>query len=224
MKTLFLLAGLILLRPLMAQVGNADLQDIRRLTSEGKYEEALKKHLRFHEESKTSTGMGGVRLSFALSQWVELGEAYPPALAALKAIRDENEVKLLEGAGDFREFHDFSAINRTLKDDERTYRLFLQLDAKHPAIARKCFDVTLDLIVAHKNYDLYAKYGGDPIERYERFRHMRETNLGMARQNPKMDNDRYRDYTDKTFTDKTVQLIEIMVQLKRLDDAREIQK
>src|SRR5687768_17293473 len=105
MKTSFLLAGLILLQPLIAQVGNADLQEIRRLTSEGKYEEALNKHLWFHEESKSSIGMGGVRLSFALSHWMELGEAYPPALAALKAIRDANEAKLLEGAGGFREFH-----------------------------------------------------------------------------------------------------------------------
>lgn len=224
MKILFLIAGLIFLRPLMAQVGNADLQDIRRMMTQGKYEEALKKHLWFHEESKTSTGMGGVRLSFALAQWLELGEAYPPALSALRGVRDENEVKLLNGAGGFKEYHDFSAINRTLKDDDRTYRLFLQLDAKYPAVATQCFDVTLDLIVARRNYDLYAKYGGDPIVRYERFRTMRETNLGMARKNSKLDNDRFREYTDKTFGDKTVQLIEIMVQLKRFDEAREIQK
>jgi tetratricopeptide (TPR) repeat protein len=224
MKTPVLLAGLILLKPLMAQVGNADLQDIQTLVTAGKYEEALKKHLWFHEESKTSRGMGGVRLSFALNQWLELGEAYPPALAALKGLRDENEAKLLSGAGGFREFHDFSAINRTLKDDERTYRLFLQLDAQQLPAAKQCFDVTLDLIVAHKNYDLYAKYGGDPIVRYERFRNLREVNLGMARKNPMMDNERIRAHTDNTFTDKTVQLIEILVQLKRLDEAREIQK
>jgi hypothetical protein len=224
MKTPFLLAGLILFNPLMAQVGNADLQDIRQLVAEGKYEEALKKHLWFHEESKTSTGMGGVRLSFALSQWMQLGQAYPPALVALKSVRDENAAKLLDGAGGFQEYHECFAINRTLKDDDRTYELFLRLDALHPAIARKCFDVTVDLIVARKRYDLYAKYGGDPIERYERFRHMRETNLGLARKNPTMDNERFRQYTDKTFDDKTVQLIEILVQLKRLDEAREIHK
>ena len=224
MKTLILLIGLSLLRPLLAEVTNADLQHIRELATQGKHEEALQKHLWFHEESKTSTGMGGVRLSFALSQWLKLGEVYPPALAALKGLRDENETKLLGGEGGFREYHDFSAINRTLKDDERTYRLFLQLDAQQSPVAPRCFDVTLDLIVAHKNYDLYAKYGGDSIVRYERFRNLREANLGLARKNPKMDNERFREYTDKTFTDKTVQLIEILVQLNRLDEAREIQK
>jgi hypothetical protein len=224
MKTRCLLLALILSHPLLAQVGNEDLQDIRRLVTEGKHEEALKKHLWFHEESKTSTGMGGVRLSFALSQWAELGVVYPPALTALHGVRDDNEVKLLQGTGGFKEFHDFSAINRVLKDTAKTYHLFLQLDAKHLEVAKRCFNVTLDLIVAQKNYELFGKYGGDPIVRFEQIRNMREMNLGMTRSNPKMDNERFREYTDKSFTDKTAQLIEILVVLQRLDEAREIQK
>ena len=224
MKTRCLLIALVLALPLLAQVGNEDLQDIRRLVTEGKHEEALQKHLWFHEESKSSTGMGGVRLSFALSQWAELAQVYPPALTALQGVRDDNEAKLLRGTGGFKEFHDFSAINRVLKDTGRTYQVYLQLDDKHPDVAKQCFNVTLDLIVTNKNYELFAKYGGDPIVRFEQIRNMREMNLGMTRSNPKMDNARFREYTDKSFTDKTAQLIEILIALQRLDEAREIQK
>ena len=50
MKTLILLIGLSLLRPLLAEVTNADLQHIRELATQGKHEEALQKHLWFHEK------------------------------------------------------------------------------------------------------------------------------------------------------------------------------
>jgi transposase-like protein len=151
-------------------------------------------------------------------------EKIPPALEALKGVRDAHATKLLSGSGGFPEYHEYFAINRTLKEHENTYRLFLKLDAAHPEIAKRCFDVTMELIVEHKNFDLYEKYGGDPIARYERIQNMRETNLGLARKNPTVGNDRFKEYTDKSFTDKTVQLIEILVHLKRLDEAREIQK
>jgi hypothetical protein len=102
--------------------------------------------------------------------------------------------------------------------------LYLQLDQHHSELAKRCFNVMLDQIVAKKNYALYSRYGGDPIARFEEIRHMRERNLGMARDNPKLDTERFREYTEKSFTDKTVQLLQIMVGLKRLDEAREIQK
>jgi hypothetical protein len=45
--------------PAFASVGHEDLQEARELAEKGKYEEALQKHLWFHEESKKTTGMGG---------------------------------------------------------------------------------------------------------------------------------------------------------------------
>ena len=47
-------------------VGNEDLDKICELAENGHYQEALEKHKWFHEESKKSAGMGGVRLSYAL--------------------------------------------------------------------------------------------------------------------------------------------------------------
>ena len=41
--------------------------------------------------------MYGVRLSFALSYWEQLGEVYPPALTALKKTRDDKTALLLDG-------------------------------------------------------------------------------------------------------------------------------
>ena len=224
MKTFLLLAALTVSPLLMAAVGNQDLQDIRGLIEAGKYEEALQKHLWFHEESKTSTGMGGVRLSFALSQWVRLGGVYPKALVALKELRDGHEQNLLAGKAGFSEFHEVSAINRELKEDQKTHTLFKQLHAKHPAIAKRCFDVSLDLLVKNGDYELCGEYLGNPIPRYERLEEMRERNRDMMEKNPRMNTSQFRNYTDGAFTKKTAQLIDILAHLKRTDEAREIQK
>ena len=46
----------------------------------GRYPDALAKHVWFHENALTyAPAMYGVRLSFALSYWVNLGNLYPPA-------------------------------------------------------------------------------------------------------------------------------------------------
>lgn len=224
MKTLSLIAAAFLSSILMADVSNADLKAIRQLVTEGKYEEALQQHLWFHQESKGSPGMAGVRLSFALSQWAELGQKYPKALEALKNVRDENERKLLNGTGGFAEFHECFAINRTLKEGGKTYELFKQLDAKYPDVAQRCFDVATDPIFERKDYALYGKYVGDPLKRYDRIQQLRETNLGLMKKSSALDNDAFRRNADKTFTDKTAQLIKALAELKRLDEAREIQK
>lgn len=224
MKTLALLFSLLTLQAAVAAVGNQDLQAIRKLVADENYEEALKQHLWFHEESKKSAGMGGVRLSFALSQWAELGGKYPKAWEAFKAIRDQHEKTLLAGGGGFAEFHEYSAFNRTLNEGDKTYELFRQLDAKFPDTAARCFHVAMDLVIAKKDYALCGKYLKDPIKRYEDARHSREMNLSLARKNPNMDRPEFTSYSDQTFVTKTCQLIEVMVNLQRVEEAKEIQK
>lgn len=224
MKKLILLLIVMILKPATAEVGNADLSEIRKLITDGKYEEALQKHLWFHEESKKSAGMGGVRLSYALSQWKDLGSKYPKALDAFKGIRDRHEKTLLAGQSGFSAFHEYAAFNDKLKEDDKTYKLFKTLHTKYPSTASDCFRVAMDLVIEHKDYELCAAYMKDPIKLYEDARHMRELHLSMAKTNPKMNNPAFTQYADESFITKTCQLIEVMVNIKKTDEAKEIQK
>jgi tetratricopeptide (TPR) repeat protein len=205
-------------------VGNNDLQRIRKLFLEGKYEEALQQQLWFHEASKTSPGMGGVRLSYALSQWLELGQKYPKALDALKSIRDQHEKMLLSGKGGYAEFSEYSSINKILKEDDKTYNVFKQLHAQYPDIAVQCFRTALDLIIERKDYELCGAYIKDPVKWYEEIRQMREMSVNIAKTNPTLNNAMFKDYMDGAFVKQTSQLIDIMINLKKWDDAKEIQK
>lgn len=208
----------------MASVENKDLDRIRELTKAGQFQQALEKHLWFHEESKSSSGMGGVRLSYAITAWVELGEKYPPALEALIRIRDEDNEKLLSGKGSFDNFHDLSSINQVLGEEEATLELFLILDNKYPEQSDSYYIVAEDLLVRHKKYDICAKYIGDPIVKYEGFRHVREMNVSLAKTNPKLNTPEFLYYTDQSYIDNVVKLIEVLIAIDQQADAIEIQK
>ena len=147
MKYIGILLMMFLSVCVFAEAGLKDLREARKLAKEGKYEEALKKHIWFHEESKKSPGMGGVRLSFAIVDWVKLSKKYPPAKKALIAIRNKDEKTLLNGTGGFSNFHDLYSINKYLKEEDKTYKLFIILDSKYPKIAKRCYNVIEDALV-----------------------------------------------------------------------------
>lgn len=207
-----------------ADVGNKDLDNINALAESGHYQQALEKHIWFHEESKTSSGMAGVRLSYAIEAWIKLGEKYPPALDALINVRNTNKEILLSGKGSFQHFHDLSSINRKLSEEEQTYELFLILDKKYPEQADTYYHVAEDLLIERKEYELCGKYIGDPIYKYENIRHLRELSLSFAKQEPKMNSPWYIKHTDKSFVDGVAKLIEVLIAIDRKEEAIEIQK
>jgi hypothetical protein len=74
------------------------LADARRLAKQGDYEGALAKHVWFHDHAlSVRPSYYGVRLSYALSDWIELGKKYPKARQTLESVRDAKTSKLLAG-------------------------------------------------------------------------------------------------------------------------------
>jgi hypothetical protein len=128
----------------------------------GRFEDALAKQVWFHENAlKYDAGQYGVRLSFALSDWVELGAAYPPALARLKSIRDQDEQSVREADGAasaYQPFIDLAAIDKTLDQESRTAALFDWLDMNKPPLAKKVFPPAESALIQAKEYQLCLKY------------------------------------------------------------------
>jgi hypothetical protein len=170
-----------------AHPGLTPLHEARALAAKGRYEEALTKHLWFHEHAlDDGPGLAGVRLSFALSDWVALGKQYPPARDALIAMRDEKARAIESGAGSasWTLFNDVRAINGYLDEHPRTVALFLELDERNPEAARQCYSAAEEALVAAGEYEVCAQYLGDPVERFEAIRALREMQLEIASENP----------------------------------------
>lgn len=137
---------------------------------DGRHEEALREYIWFHDHAlEVDRALYGVRLSFALSDWCELGKVYPKALDALKEIRDRKTQRLISGEGDRALFHDVESINERLGDFRATYDLFRALNAINPTLARECAGLAMPAIVQIRDYSLAREFMGDPAAKLQKW-------------------------------------------------------
>ena len=193
---------------------NADVKDRR-------YEVALSKHLWFHENALAlRPSLSGVRLSFALSNWLKLGEVYPPALEKMKQVRDETEKRIRDPERirvRFEEFHDFVALNRTLREEQRTADIFKWLDETDEDDAQRVFLVSRPALVKQRAYELCGKYIS-PERDLSRIGRNYTSGLKMAEERF---GKQYREYVEKKFSNDVTMLVAILVKNDRKAEASE---
>lgn len=135
------------------------LSEAREDTEAGRFSMALEKHLWLHRNSlEINQAFYGVRLSFALGYWLELAEKYPPAMKALKGVRDEAEGRVRSDAGSKSDFNDVSSINEYLDNNSATTKLFVWLDKNDPKLASRAYPAAQQALIEAKEYALCGKY------------------------------------------------------------------
>jgi hypothetical protein len=146
------------------------LRDARQCVKSRDYAAALEKYIWFHDHAlDVDRSFVGVRLSYAVSEWVDLGELYPPALTALEDVRDAKTSSLMKGDGDANLFHDVSSINRALGQVERTRDLFKIIAETNRGRAEKCFPAALESLVSTKEWSLARSFIPDARSEVDRF-------------------------------------------------------
>ena len=144
------------------------LRDARNAVQQGAYSEALEKYVWFHRHAlEHNPALYGVRLSYAVSEWIELGEVYPPAREALESIQDANRRSLQDGSQDARLFHDFAAINERLGRDEPTSGVFAAIAERDPEFAKNCFSSARPALIRTGNFALARRFVISPIEQLD---------------------------------------------------------
>lgn len=125
----------------------------------GRHAEALREYVWFHEHAlEHEPGYYGVRLSFALSYWVQLAEHFPEARTTLLAIRDRKTEQLLRGEGTRALFHDVASIDEALGEPAHAHDLFRRLDGMDPSLAIACGSIALPILVAIGDHELAARF------------------------------------------------------------------
>jgi predicted Ser/Thr protein kinase/capsular polysaccharide biosynthesis protein len=241
--------------PNLAPGEKPDLQkilgDADKLMKQGQLEEALQRQIWYHNHAlEYDQAQAGVRLSFALSQWIDLGRHYPKAKSALVEIRDRDTRALMEGRGSVDLFADVSAINSELQDDDATYTLFKAIHDKDSKLAGQCYFWAENLLVAKGEYQLCYDLMGDPQFRIENICRMygvevanqkrmaesqelaRQTMAGINQRNgltnppsfsPWYNSAMFKRLAQKRFVDSVRQLIEILVATGHQTEASQIQ-
>jgi hypothetical protein len=193
------------------------------LTRQGKYEDALQNLLWFHEHAlEHDPALAGVRLSFALASWVELGEKYPKALQALTSIRDEKAKAITDGKGSFPLFQDVAAMNEYMQAGPRTVALFQGIHQAYPELAKQCYRVAEPYLVAHREYATCASYIPDALAWFEEIRQLFRVKLEIADENPSLRAGGVREYAEVSFVVEVCRLIEILVGVGRRPEAERV--
>ena len=198
-------------------IADQTLDEARRLASAGRYQEALEKHIWYHRHAlEYGPSHAGVRLSFALNDWVELGRKYPPALEALSKIRDEGESELASGKLDEDLFYDVVSINKFLNATERSVQLFEKIAGEHPQFAAKAYPIVEEDLLRHGKHVSFSEHIGNHRARFRELKQDRDRKLRLARD---MGLERMSSHADKMFRQHTSELVKLLRDAGREDDA-----
>ena len=235
--------------PTLAPGEKPNLQEIlnsaKSLMDEGSYEESLQHYLWYFDHSRNDAGQRGVRLSFALSDWIELGRRYPKARQALVEIRDADTRRFSDGEGYSDLFQEVAGINQYLGDDQATLALFKTMEQRDPQLAQQCFLFVENLLVKNGDYETCRKYLGDPEAAFERIHQSWQRMKQFEEQNAARNEEqrkRFQEmaktnslyahlpqfpspppFADQNFAAQTRQLIEILVATGDKAEAEKIQ-
>lgn len=199
------------------------LVDTNKMIRAGEHKEALERCLWFHEHAlEHDPGMSGVRLSFALSYWKNLGEVYPPAKVAMVEVRDRVTKEVTAKTDQFALFQETAALNRTLNEDDKTVALFELIDQTQPKSARQYWFAAKDVVIAAKKYDLAKKYMGTLAEAFDRIKENYNLNVKLY-DNPQINKDNLKKYNENRLVTESTQLIEVLLALGDAKAAAEIQ-
>lgn len=101
----------------------------------------------------------GVRLSLSLSDWVDLGDIYPPARTFLRYVANYAKRTLMSDPKDsFSLVQDYISVNRSLERTDQTISLFKLLDINYSGVAAVYFMIFQDELAKQQEFVLYNKY------------------------------------------------------------------
>jgi hypothetical protein len=190
-----------------------------------RYDDALAKHLWYHENAeKFDSGQTGVRRSFALSDWYDLGADFAPALAKFKETREAARKQVLEGEHPkhvWNAFADYASMSEKLGEDKKIAELFLELRDKNEKHAKKVYHLAERSLVDASRFDVC----GDFLDA-ERAMKLEiksfELNMQLAKER---DGDRRQhlvDFGERKFRHDAATIVAIVAKNGKADEAKEL--
>lgn len=196
------------------------LREAERDHDEGRYAEALEKHIWFFDNAlKYKSSLYGVRLSFALGDWVLLANKYPPAFEALQEKAREAESKVRNDVEPSKSFNDFRSINKELGDEKKTVSLFSWLDEENPDLARKVYRLARKALVKEGRYELCDSYI-DPDKEFQAY--LRDFRDLQARESKEVVPGRVKEFRHNYFSYHSSLLVALLAKNGRYAEADSI--
>jgi hypothetical protein len=226
MKKIFILFTLLISMSVFAQDMRKYLTETNEMVKQRKYQEANERYEWFQNHSlEYAPSMGGVRLSFALSNWKSLADIYPPAMVSMKQMRDKKMKQLVDSNVTYKLFADITALNRILSQEEKTITLFETIDKKSHYKAKELFPYAKNALFKSKRYDVLRKFIGDPLNEFQII--IGERNMLVEQVDKYKNNDKYasniiKNQANDNFVEKCLNLIKFSLAVKDFESASKI--
>lgn len=222
MKTLLIAIFTILSIHSFGQDMQQYLSETREMVTQKKYQAALDRYIWFQDHAlEKDQAMSGVRLSFALSGWKSLADIYPPAMTALKEMRNNKTRVILDSNASSRLFADVAALNRTLKEDNKTIELFETVAKQHPEKAKRCWYWAKDALFNAKRYDIIRNYIGNPVNEFALIKSQYDL-VNSVHNNQNMQRPELKVFSDNNFVEKSLELLRFSMAVNDPGSAKEI--
>ena len=159
------------------------LQRARNNFEKGRYEQALQDQIWFHDNAlKYKPSLYGVRLSYALADWIRLGEKYPAALEKLKEIRDNKTEQIKNGEGSFDLFHDVASIHEYLNESIKTVELYKNLIKIDFNLAKECYRLAKEALIDHGEFKICNRFVPNPLSSLRSMKEVLAVNIRIYKE------------------------------------------
>jgi len=144
------------------------LSEARDAYAKKNYSLALEKYQWFYQNAiEIQESYYGVRLSYCLDEWAQLGDEYPEAKGALTKLKTTT-LSEFKKTNSRRLFHEYSSISEYLKCKSEVLDEFLMIDSTNQEQASKLFSFVYEYCASNEMWDLCAKYLGNGYKQYQR--------------------------------------------------------
>lgn len=172
--------------PQLAEKPKDALDAARAAVRDNRYPEALEKYEWFfdHALDDDEHNYYGVRLSYCLGEWADLGSKYPPAWKRLVERRDQ-ALELFGSTRDPERFHDFMSICQYLDEDSRLpVETFARIHHHDRPLAESAVRFIWHELVDAQLWDVAAAYVTDYKADYEAAIEKFEEAMKVCEENP----------------------------------------
>jgi hypothetical protein len=129
----------------------------------GDHESALLGISWFHRKAlRHDKSYNGVRLSFALYDWVRLSKVYEPARTLYDETLQRGVERVLAGRGSFSLFAEVAAMHEFIDQSHKVIELFRVVEENFPKRARKYFVIVQESLVEIGDYTTCLRYIDPP--------------------------------------------------------------
>lgn len=199
------------------------LDEARQLFGAGDHQRSLELYEWFfdHALDEDPASFYGVRLSYCLSEWAELGQKYQPARIRLEQ-KFSDSILEFERLRNPERFHDYVTIGEYIGQPAAGIEKFLEYHHANFDLAKEIVHFVWDALVNSEHCNVCGAYVQDVTNAYELLLEKFDSEMEICKANPELGVEEFATQIKAWHKRGVENLIKALIASRRIDDAKSI--